>query len=62
MIQFFPPTHKITIPKCKFYIINWETKTQLFFAVTVKIDFNSCIILFMKTVLLLVYVYMNCLL
>ena len=35
-----------TIPKHKFYFVNQETKTKLFLAVTVKIDFSMHIIFY----------------
>lgn len=40
-ITCFSTKQKITLPKCEFYFINQETKTKLFFLVTVKIDLSK---------------------
>ena len=61
-IQFFPPTQKITIPKYhSFFFHKPRIKAKLFLAVTVKNDFNTVMSFFMKAVLLLLNVHVNCL-
>ena len=62
MIQFLPPTKKITIPKYNFFFANWETKTKLSLIVTIKINFNLHMPFFNEIffVLLLLHVHLNC--